>query len=660
MSVCAPVSRESLLANFLEMPGEVVDSLRTLIIGVDYAVHDDGLVGAYSAGSGIISAWPGLGVSEVVDLNTVVVRVQNGIVRYYTETGAVSSAKGVQYTTIPNAIRHNAGATIFTGPTFTPALNVAAAVGDFVNINDNGSNTFNTVVLGFTYLSGSPTVMLLRDNLPAWATGGAFFNLTLGEVVVSQDLASGDVTLTSSTVQADPGITLATTRTGSAYPLIGATGYSAIYTDYRAFRNVLPAQGVISVTTLAELDTYFVNSTDPASGLGFAVRHALAPAQVPPATNPPAVLFIAIAADTSSGWQAQLNRVLRRNDWYTVAPLTIDSAIQALVIATVVARNAIGLQSRVDLTIPLTLTEIIFAGGATVLVNQSLTPGLNRTVTRDGGAAAPFTGAVAGDIVNIAGVDSIIATVVSAQTVTVTTSITAGATQALNSVTHPLTGQEQADDYETRAAAFNSRSISVIFPPNPTWNGAVVDGYLLAAAAAGLRGYTMPQQSLTGVLMEDGWAVPQSAYEFLGYLTDLAVAGCFVFEDCETQPGRAVVAAANTTDQSTTLNSREALVANEDAVRRFFHDIASCYVGRTKVTAATINNIRQSVAEGIQFLLSTTIIVPFGAIIVSGVVRRPYPDPNRADVLIVPVDIIIAAGLEDIDLLITVTLQTVI
>lgn len=660
MSVCAPVSREDLLSNFLEMPGEVVDKLRTIIIGADYAVHNDGLVGPYDAALGVSSAWPGLGVSEVVDLATAVVRVENGLVRYYTETGAVGPTKAVQYGVVPNAIQHNGGATIFTGPSFTPALNVAVAIGDFVRLDDNGLNTFTTVVTGFTYILGSPTVLLLRDNLPAWATGGAFSNLTLAEVVVSEDLASTDVTLSASLVQADPAITLATTRTGSAYPLIGSTGYSAIYTDYRAFRNVLPTQGVISVTTIAELSAYFVDSTSPESGLGFAVRHALAPVQSPPATNPPAVLFIAIDANTPAGWQAQLNRILRRNDWYTIAPLTEDPVIQALIVATVTARNVIGLWSRADFVIPLTLTEVVFAGGATVLVDQSLTPGFDRTVTRDGGAAAPFTGAVSGDIIDVAGSDAVIETVISAQTVIITTPLAPGPLQILNSVIHPLTIQEQADDYETRAAAFNSRSISVIFPPNPTWNGAVVDGFLFAAATAGLRGYTMPHQSLTGVLMEDGWAVPQSAYEFLGYLTDLADAGCFVFEDCESQPGRAVVAAANTTDQSTTINSREGLVANEDAVRRFLKDIAGCYEGRTKVTAATINAIRQSVAEGIQFLLSTTVVQPFGAIIVSGVVRRPYQDPNQADILIVPVDIVIAVGLEEVALVVNVTLQAAI
>lgn len=665
MSVCAPISREELFANFLELPASVTDNLRTLIIGADYSVHlpvlgtSTGLIGPYNAIAGVVGGWPSLGVNETVDLANASGVVEDALINYFTEVGVPAIANGRQYLAIPNAIQHNAGATIWSGPNYTVALNIPVVIGDYVTII-NGVNTFSSLVTGFTYITGEPRVLLLADNLPAWAIGGSFFNVSLSQVVASLTLSSSNLTLTSTTFTANSGITLTTDRTGNtAYPLIGATNYSQVYASYRAFDATLAANGVMEVRTELELAAFFDDYTDPNSGLGFAVWQALAPTLTITDIVYPKVLFVALPNSLTASWQAVITRVARRRDWYTVAPLTTNASILALFVPLLQLRQSISLDSRMVAALPLVTESTIFAGGATATVDQSLTPGVNRTVTRDGGAAAPFTGALPGDLVTVAGVTVVIATVISAQTVTVTTSLAPGVGLVLNSVIHPFNAAETATAYYTQASAYDNRSISIVFPTNPTWQNVVVGGELLAAVTAGLRGYTSPQQSLKGVILVAGWAVPSCVYEFLGELPALGDNGCFVYEACETDLTRAVVLFANTTDQSSTINGREGLVANTDAIRRYFKDLSACYEGRVKVTQATLTAIRRSYVEAIQFLLSNTQVPVLGPILVSGVVGRVQQDPNAADIVIVPIDIVISTVIDQLNVTVNVSIQVV-
>lgn len=673
MSVCEPVSRESLLTNFLLLPDAVVGSLRTMIVGPDYAVRDhdtltgDGLVGPYDETVGVSSAWPGLGANETVDQATAAVLVVDALVNYYADTNPTpGAAEGVQNGTAPNEILHNGGATVWSGPSFTPALNNAVEVGDYVLLDDKAGTTLETRVQAIDFTGSVPNILVLEDNLPAALTGGAFFNVILAEVVPEVTLVASDTTLTATTVAANAAITLTTTRVSPAAPLIAGKTFtgddlSNVYTDYRALRANSPAtQGVLAIDSVADLDTYFIGWEDPASDLGFAVARALAPEATPGATLP-IVRCIAPTDTTTAAWQAAANLIQRRTDWSTVAPLSSDSTIQNIFTAVLQARETLDLDSRAFYALTLTEETVLVTGaGNTVEVDASLTPGFDRTVTRDGGITDPFNGVVPGDIVQIAGTDYIVDSVVSNQVVTITTSASAGAGQVLNNVRHVLTPAEQADDYGTRASAIDDPNISVVFPPDPTWSGESVEGYHLAAASAGLRGYTIPHQSLNKVLLETGWGVPSAGNEFLAFLDDLADDGCFVYSICDQLPEpNAVVDSANTTDQSTTLSSREGLQANSDAIKRYITGELSSFVGTSKVTIDTLASLRSEANVAIEFLRSSTIVTPFGAIMTSGTVGQPVQNPVQLDVVDMPVAIEIAAGLERLNINTVISISVV-
>jgi hypothetical protein len=170
-----------------------------------------------------------------------------------------------------------------------------------------------------------------------------------------------------------------------------------------------------------------------------------------------------------------------------------------------------------------------------------------------------------------------------------------------------------------------------------------------------LRGYTAPQCTDRGVLLEAGWTVPQSQFEFFPYLQLLADFGVYVIDSTEDGTG-AVVFAANTTDMSETLTSREGLVANADAIRRFLYDELSSMLGQVKVTNQTLDQIRVTASNAITFLRNNTNIPGIGPVLVSGAVGQPVQNSVRLDQVDVPIAVTIAAGLENIVLDIVVTI----
>ena len=669
MAVCTPVSRESVLTNWSLMPADMVQGLNTLIVGPDYAVRKPdptvgtGLIGQYVPATGTVGPWPGLVSGETVDLVSAKLFIIDAAVRFYSEAIATPTlSQGIAFGGAPtNRIRHNGGATVWTGSGFSPFLNVQLAVGDVVRLdNGTGGTVFYSRVTGF---ESSNTVLVLADTLPAALVGVAtYFNVSVAQVVPSVGLVGLDVTLTASTAQANPAILTSTSRTVTAYPVVqwfesSGAQLSRVFADYRALR-VANVAAVQSLSLDSQLTSYFIGSQYPEAGLGYAVRQALAP--VVSGITPPVIRFNAVATDDSAGWTAAIGRIQRRRDWYGFVPLTSDETTIIPLLRTMMAwRETHSLQSEMFFSVPVaTFTTLVSGPGNTVTVDQSLTPGQNRTVTRVGGVTNPFAGVIPGDIVSIAGVEYVVATFVSNQVVTLVSSASPGVGLVLNYVRHPMTTQEQANAFAVKLATYDKRYLTVLFPDTAVNAGIPVSGQYLAAAVGGIRGYAAPQQGLRGVALAASWTVPKSEFTFVAQLDQLAAAGAFVvgvLEDTST----AVVEAANTTDPSALIDFREGLVANVNAITRFYSAQLACFEGRRKVTAATIAEITSKATSLTQYLLSNGILPVIGPIMVDGSVGTVRQDPLQADTIVVPISVVIAAGLERVSLQLDVSIFNV-
>ncbi len=672
MAVCDPVTRESLLENFRTLEtgtdGTVTDNLRTLIVGRDLAYRQyvdggQGLIGAYDEGAGVSATWPGLGASETVDSTTVDVVILDGLVNYYSDTATPPTAsQGARNGSSTTEIIHDSGNTIFTGLTTT--LPVAAAVGDYIKLDDGSGNTLETTIAAFSDTGGATpfNVIQLADSIPAAV--GANFNLIFAEIAPNIPVDSADYTPTATTITLDPAITWATVRTGSAYPVIAGqtyagADYSEAYTSYGAFRTT-NATGFLEITSPSQLDTYFVGWEYPESGLGFAVARALAPL-VSPETTVPSVIALALDADTTQGWTDALGRAQYRYDWYSVAPLSTSTAVTGLCETMINARVAAGYASRMFIGLSLATSSNLFTGALNCNVDDSQTSGEQRTVTAVSGS--PFAGAVASDTIVLGGTTYVIASVLSNQLITITTAVAGGpGVFSLTSVDHILTVAEQASDYYGRAAAFDNRAVSVVFPPDPTWLDQQVDVYHLCAATAGLRGYTVPQQALKGVVLESGWEVPSCAFEYLAELENLAEGGCFVYEASISSPDDAVVAFTNTTDQGgEIIDSHEGMAANSDAVDRFFKDFVCSFEGRNKVTLNNLGALSTQASSAMEKRLRTdSRILPFGSVIVSGSVGLAVQSTTNADEVTLPYSAVLAATAQRVTVEGEVTVETAV
>jgi hypothetical protein len=654
------------------VPADITGKLSPMIVGPNFAVRKyvvgtTGFVANYNESTGIATTpIPGLGGTEVQDTGFTKVYLVNALVRFYNEAVVTpTSAQGTQYLTSLNKIRHNVGATVWTGSGYTVGLNAPLAVGDYIKVY-NGANILQTKVAGFesTTLGGPPNVLVLEDNLPAalQGAGTVFFNVVVAQIV-PEILLSSSYTLTATTIAYGSGITAATSRTGSAYPVVtgqsvsGST-YTAGYISYRALQTGALNDTPSSVTTIAQVASLFPNYTDPDSGLGFAVARAIQPVIIPSPTINSSVKCLSIATNDLAGYTYALNRLARRNDYGVLACLTSDEQVNELIATTVDNRNSstVGLYTQAFIAQDLTTESPITQGANTVDINGT-------SVIRNSGVAAPFAGVVAGDIFRHYTSPTVytaytIQTVLSGQSITLASPVPGGPLTGEDfEVWHALTIAEQATDWSNRAAQYADGSISVVFPTEAIWNTTIVPGYYLAAVAAGLRGYTIPQQGIRGVQLEAGWtSVPQAQYDFGNYLETIATSGAVVFADRNDSTG-VIILYANTTDQSETITAREALVANVNAVKRYIFQTSNCYTGKYKITDDVLRKLTNQIDQAGNYLLTQTNVSGFGPMVVTISVGTITRDPVLQDKILIPITATISATLEQQEITFTVTIS---
>jgi hypothetical protein len=656
------VTREALLTNYRSINQSVIANLGSLIVGVDYAYRPyntstgAGLIGQYSPIAGVTAGWPSLAGTELADTATAIVEVINGIVRFYQDTAAPPTiAQGTQYQDYPNRITHNNATTVWTGYSFTPALNVAVAIGDYVFLSD-GTNTLSARVLGFEYILGAPKILILDHDLPTALRGvGVYFNVTVGQVT-NITVPAASLTLTPTTVSVASSLTAATTRTGSAYPVISATIDGAVlgnvYTTYRGQRTTgaTTVDVVRTISTPSELSLYFVGYDHPESGLGFAVYRALSPT-VDDITPVP-VKFVAPAFNTLAAFNNTKVVIAGRDDYSAIGLLSTDSAICSSYSALVTARASNSLYSELFIGRELVTTQL--TASATADINNSQTPGQVRTFVVSVGT--PFATAVPGDIIRHYTSPTVynsyvIASVISPQTATVTVPVPGGPFVAQSiEVWHNLTIAEQVTEFGLAAQAYANRYVSVVFTGGAEWNGELVSPMFVAAACAGLRGYTVPQQSLKTVALEEGWELPNSETIYVGVQSLLASYGVFVMGQEEAD---AVVRYPNTTDQSAYEKSREGVVACQIAAARYFYASVEPLVGLSLINGDTTASMIASLTNAGATLVRAS-LPTLGSVITAYKVLQPYVDGLDDNKLIAPVEMTLPAFLDSITLDITV------
>lgn len=653
----------TLFRRFREVPATLSSQNGVLLAGMAYVEHGykraagTGGIGQY-VGSTLTAAWPNLGVNETVRTSTAVATIISAIVRYYTETGAPGATKGTQYGTAPNKITHNGTATIWTGAGFTPSLNVPLAVGDYVRLDNNGVTVLHTRVTGFEAIGGQLKVLVLADNIPAALTGvGVYFNVSVGQVA-TLDLLNSQLTTTSSQVTIPAALTAATSRTGSAYPVIGATlpdgtVLGQAYVDYFATLTGAFTGNVVKLKTATDVYATFPD-TGVGSGLGFAALNALSPTVT--GLQPAPVGVIAPTSDTLGGYQALIDVIRFRSDYSAIAVLSEDPSVIAA-FADLLNSRASNYQPA-QLFVGMSFTKDEEIGSSTaVTINDSQTPGEQRTFLVTAGA--PFATAVSGDTIRhytspTVYVTYVIQSVISTQTAIVTSAVPGGplAAQTIE-VWHHLTTAEQVASAIGEAQSFANGSVNLIYPDTFTYGGVSVPPYMMAAYAAALQSWSAPQQMLSYVVPSSPWSAPTQA-AVSGYQDELASGGLFVF-DVSTS-GVLYVRFPRTTDPSSDQTSQSVVVATEQFVTRYIASQLTPLLGLYRTSTELYAQLRTKASAALASLRNAS-VSGLGSIIISGTVGDIGRSTTNANTVVVPITVSIAGVAEDIlQLDITVTL----
>lgn len=627
-----------------------------LIVGLSYARHGSltaplsGLLGTYT-GASLAGAWPLIGTGETPVTTSAAGVIDQGIVRYHTETGVPGATKGTQYGSVPNAITHNGATTVWTGTGYSVALGAPLAIGDYVRLDDNGTVILHTTVVGFGSVvpGGIQNILYLADNIPVALRGALVYsNVTIGQIT-QVPVTNAQLTKTTALVTIPAAFTYATSRTGTAYPVISATLTNGTllgkaYISYQALASGTFVNSVKTVTTAAEVAALFTNYQNPEDGLGFAAYIGLSP---PTAGLAPAPIKVVSPVDSLvASFSTTVDLVRFRTDYSTVAVLSEDPAVIALFKQLIIDRAANAQPTELFIGVDFT-KDLLIGSSAAAAIDASQTPGEQRTVSVVVGT--PFATAQTGDTVRhytspTVYVSYVLQSVLSSQTGILTTAVPGGplAAQTIQ-VWHHLTAAEQVTDVIATAQSYASDSINLVFPDTYTYAGTDTPPEFVAAYLAALRSYSLPQQGFNYVLPSIFVGPDMSA--FTGYEAQLASAGVFVLD--VSSLGQLFVRYPRTTDPTTMESANEVIVATAQFSIRYINSQLQPLMGLYRQSSRLYADIRTAAMAAISALKNTN-VGQIGSVIVGGTVDDVSQSLSNASTVSVTITLLVAGVAEDI------------
>lgn len=400
---------------------------------------------------------------------------------------------------------------------------------------------------------------------------------------------------------------------------------------------------------------------DPSNPIAFGVNLALAN------SNGVEVAYATVCdPDDPDSWAAALDAVGSRDDIYGIVPLTFNEQVQSIVAAHVAAFSgayrgnwraaylAIPTRQVVDKISKNTSTngQVVLA----VLEDDPSTSGnqYRRLRITSGNAGFLANGVRAGDEVRFlfdstGGYQSFrITQVISETTALISPDYTGPVSTAQRvEVWHTLTGSEIVEDIGQRASAFSSSRVCVVWPDRVISGGVSVEGYYLAAAIAGLRAGSPPQQSLTNVEIT-GFSKILAPSLSQAQLDDLAEQGVWIVT--QDISGRVYTRHALTTDMTDTNTSEESVRANVDAMSYVFLNSLKPFVGRINITPDNIGFIRTQLNAVIAFLRSSGAGLAVGPQLIDGTVADVRQHEVFKDRLVAVVNLTIPYPMNVIEL----------
>ena len=589
----------------------------------------------------IVYNWPNKPENSIVDLVDVTVRVEQGLLLYFTNSTGTITENSVNSIIASDVVF----ATNSDEDRDAEFLDRDCQVGDIVDLTV-GDTTLRTSITGLVADgSNGITILTLKHNLPAAMMVAADIELSLyipvdGVVIpeikedypgdVNYVLDDEEVTLSSSIMLFEDSWT--DSGTPISLPLI----YGEVFVDYRAWV-ADKANAVYECEDTTDLEL-IPGALSPRNPLKWGVYVAL---------NNSAgvgVKYTAVADPDDTGEWAQLLEWLGdEEDVYGLVPLTHNATVLSHYIQYANERRdedrpvAVWYcETLLDTTLVVTstdatITELGSTGSYTLLI-------------ADGGTFITNGVQVGDTVIYNYGVDAwgritydldTVEAVVNEQTLVLTTGAETEITVAAPiSVRRDLTTNALLNELVTTAAEIDNRYVRLVWPDEVVLLNNTCAGYFLAAVLAGKRSGLYPHQSLTNQPLTD--VTPNTRMTGVFSVTQrntLVDSGVWVVnrnfdDDIVTRRGV-------TTAQTTELDYvEEAIISNTDAIDYRIRKLVEEYKGKSNVVSSLIRYLNLELI-GLFEELGTSVSLSIGSQIIDGGIDNVYASATDVDTIVV-------------------------
>lgn len=566
-----------------------------------------------------------------------------------------------------------------SGPTLTTASGAAIAIGtEGVTLTLTGSSglsrgdKYNVTVTAAT--EGAMRTLVLGHNLPDEIQSAADLDLRLyikKDIEVTENRL-GDAPLVNWEADAN-GLTVkegATAFDSSwtdggtelALPIKGGT----VYLQYREW--VTDLCGLVeSAANTDEMNERIPGPEHPDNPLKWGVKSALANSNGVP------VKFSAVCQpDDLDSWQAMLDKLVGRDDVYSLVPLTFNLDVLNLYVAHVNNQSGpeVGrwrgaffcLQAKetgalVDATTSSDTDTVLAKLGDNPAVSGTQYTLL--TIT-SGNANLVELGIRAGDVVRYlyttdgfggtTYTEFVVDEVVNEQSVVLSTGHASAVTTPQKvEIWRNYRKAEIAEDLADRYGAFGNRRICTVWPDEFVDGTYTVPGYFLCCMLAGLRSGVVPHQGLTNVEISGPTSVRRSTEFFNGgHLDTLASGGGWVVTKKEGGP---VYSRHALTTDRTDLNRQEEMIrVNVDSMSYVFLRLLEPYIGRANAVPDLLSLLYTEVRSVIEFLRSAGRTPLLGGQLIDADIRELRLHDTERDRVVIVLDLQVPAPLNYVEL----------
>lgn len=442
---------------------------------------------------------------------------------------------------------------------------------------------------------------------------------------------------------------------GTLLPLSVLAG--TLYTSYRAFMPTYngDAASVTNATTAAQL----LGPAVVDNPLSLAVSKALAN------SNGTAVRFISVATDDLAGYTAAIDRLVGRDDVYSLVPLTFDATVLSMIKTHIDAMSTpsvgrwrtgwFGAQA-------VTTKQIATAVG---YIGDDDAPGTNYRKLLTSNGTFSTKGVRAGDIVrtfygsDICGNESyaeyVVESVENEQTLILVSgpTIQPPSTDIRVEVWRNLTVSEQAAELAAKATAYGTRRIRYVWPDLASLGGVQMHAYHMAAALAGLRSSVVPHQGLTNVEVA-GFDNVRREYFNSTQMDTMASGGVWIVTQ---DPNTLSIFTRHqvTTGDTTNVKLREdSVTANFDSISYYFLRQLKPFIGRANVTPTTLAMVNTQLQAGISFLKTNSFVESLGGQLLDAQIVSIKTSETFADRIEVRMNLVLPLPLNNIELTLVV------